>query len=250
MVVLHESCNLFARVAIIQGARDIDLKRFVGSHEMTVVVSSLMKRDVTLLDGFTGKADLVKEVLKATRVEEVPSIQPLFNICVCIDAMYVVNQIASKPSWVKTGTDLAREFTNRIDEQSKDAELVIVAFDSYREESMKSATRAARKTSKVARHFSIEKETNIEKVTMSEILNNDKTKKSLTVLLAEFTEAHLQNRGVDDVVAGSNKPASSLQVDSTNNHEEADRFMINCLHMAPVSQKNVIVHASDTDVSG
>ena len=66
------------------------------------------------------------------------------NTCVVIYAMYVVNTIVPKPSWVETGNDLAKEFLTRIDERCKDAKTVAIAFDTYRELSLKITTRADR----------------------------------------------------------------------------------------------------------
>ena len=57
--------NLFiSRIAMIRGTRDIDMKAIIGKYELTPVVHSLMQRDGTLLDGWEGKSDLAKTVLK------------------------------------------------------------------------------------------------------------------------------------------------------------------------------------------
>ena len=39
--------------------------------------------------------------------------------------------------WVKNGSDLAKEFCNRVDQQCKGAEMVIIQFEWYSEESLK-----------------------------------------------------------------------------------------------------------------
>ena len=94
-----------------------------------------MKHDGTLLDGFEGKSKLVTEICSSANVSVVAEIPPKSE-CVCIDAMFIMNQITSKPSWVKTGSDLACEFSKRVDQQSENAEIVIVGFESYSEKTM------------------------------------------------------------------------------------------------------------------
>ena len=45
---------------------------------------------------------------------------------------------------METGDDLAKEFLSRIDERCMDAKTVAIAFDTYRELSLKNTTRADR----------------------------------------------------------------------------------------------------------
>ena len=59
---------------MIRGTREVDMKSIIGKYELTPVVHSLMKRDGTLLDGWDGKSDLAKTVLKETDVSITPSI--------------------------------------------------------------------------------------------------------------------------------------------------------------------------------
>ena len=66
-------------------------------------------------------------MMMMTNVSVVAEIPPKSE-CVCIDTMFIMNQITSKPSWVKTGSDLACEFCKCVDQQSKNAEIVIVGF--------------------------------------------------------------------------------------------------------------------------
>ena len=54
VVELKENCNLFAKCALMQGKRKIDMEDVVGSHELNT--GSMLLGDV-------GKADTVTEVL-------------------------------------------------------------------------------------------------------------------------------------------------------------------------------------------
>ena len=113
------------------------MKAIIGKYELTPVVHSLMKRDGTLLDGWEGKSDLAKTVLKEAGVTVVQQI-PIISEVVAVDAMFVMNQISTKPIWVKSGDDLAKEFCDRVDKQSEGAEMVIVGFEWYLDLSLKS----------------------------------------------------------------------------------------------------------------
>ena len=50
IVELRRNCNLFARCALMQKQRDIDMK-VVGEHELTIVPQNLFNVDGSLLDG-------------------------------------------------------------------------------------------------------------------------------------------------------------------------------------------------------
>ena len=89
--------NLFiSRIALIRGQRDIDMRSVIGNFEMTPVVHSLMKRDGTLLDGWDGKSDLFSCIRQEANVAVTDEAPCKFE-CVAIDAMYIMNQISTKP---------------------------------------------------------------------------------------------------------------------------------------------------------
>ena len=138
---------------------------------------------------------------------------------------------------------------------SSNAQIRIVSFDTYRESSsLKDSTRIARKKRSIPpRHFSICLETDIERVSMSELLASNTTKKSLTELLMPQVIKHMKEQNADYVVAGNCKTYWSLngQIDEEeNDHEEADSLMIRCLKLAnDVMTTNIVkVYSSDTDV--
>ena len=99
-------------------------------------------------------------------------------------AMHIVNKINPKPAWIKTGDDLAKEFTNHIDIRSQNASRVVIVFDTYCDVCLKSATRddhtiGKQNMRKVPGCVKIESETKIEKISMSKILATNQTKWSL-----------------------------------------------------------------------
>ena len=140
---LRGNCNLYARCALIQGKRNIDMKVIIGDYELTVFPKSLFSSDGSLLDGSKLKSDAVTEILKATEVEPKDQL-PTKPDCVVFDAMRVLNEMSTKR--FTTGKDLSKEFLRRIDSISSDAGLQIVAFDTYSDTpSLKEKTRISRK---------------------------------------------------------------------------------------------------------
>ena len=173
--------------------------------------------------------------------------------CVVIDAMSFVNKITPKPTWIETGDDLAIEFLRRIDECSENAHTVATALDTYRKVSLKYTTRDGCTTKKgnqkkAPRTFKIVGVTNIKKVSMSEILTTNETKRSLAGFLMEKSIVHLQKRNVRYVVAGNDNTYFSYQYPISNNHEEADTLMINTLCILQPMNSCVVVYSVDTDV--
>ena len=82
----------------------------------------------------------------------------------------------------------------------------MVVFDSYPSPSIKDVTSEARMTTKAnnkPRIFAISDETNIERVTMGELLASKDTKKLITTYFMKPLEEHLKSRYVDFVIAGN-----------------------------------------------
>ena len=181
-----------------------------------------------------------------------PELQIDQNTIVAIDAMYVVNTIVLKSTWMESGDDLALEFLNRIDAVCKDAKTIAIAFDTYQETLLKNPTRVGwnekEKRKKTARKFQINSSINIKKVTMSEILGTVATKNSLTWFLTEKSITHFEEWGITFAIAGNGSSYFSFQNSIPNNHEEADTMIINFLCILQPVEKDVVVHSVDTDV--
>lgn len=246
--------NLFiSRIAMIRGSRDVDMKSHVGKYELTSVVHSLMRRDGTLIDGWDGKSDLATRILVEANVSVEPTV-PFQSECVAIDAMYIMNQISTKPLWIKTGNDLAAEFCKRIDQQSGDASGVIVGFEWYTEDSLKISAWKSRASSgksqkKVKRvDYNIEPDTDLSKRCMADILGTISTKKSLTKLLMNALVLHLRNRGVEFFVAGNGVTHSSHSGEGVTNHREGETSLIMGLCSMKLSDKRVVVCGNDVDL--
>ena len=130
-----------------------------------------------LFPGEEGKSGLLKSVLENTKCAKMK--KPNHVDCFAVHAMYLLNQIIPKPSWVTSGADVAKEFCKRIDDKSKSASFVIVVFDTYRERSLKDKTRTKRQEQKkhktLPRYYDVQDDTNIKKMSMPQLFaHNDK----------------------------------------------------------------------------
>ena len=250
VATLKEENVFLSRIAMIRGTRDVDMKSIIGNYEMTPVVHSLMKRDGTLLDGWDGKSDLASCVLKESNVAVVENVSCQFE-CVAIDAMFIMNQITSKPAWVKTGSDLAKEFCNRVDQQSYGADIVIIGFEWYSDESLKSMawkSRSSKDKGKKRNDYVIEPDTDLTKRCMKDIIGTTATKRSLTTLLMSAAESHLRSRNLVYFIAGNGMIFSSDIEIGTTNHTEGETAIIMGLSMLRLREKRVLVYGSDVDL--
>ena len=105
--------------------------------------------------------------------------------CLLIDGMAVVQSLVEQP-WVKTCSDLAILFNNKIEFFVKESEYtdVRLIFDSYYPDSLKEATRTKRNAMCRSIYYHVEDSTNIASLTFKEFLSNQSTKKELTIYLA------------------------------------------------------------------
>ena len=104
---------------------------------MSVFPKSLFSSDGSLLNGSKLKSDAVTEVMKAAEVEPNESL-PMNWIVLYLILLNEMN--------FKIGKDLLAEFLRRIDTISSNAQIRIVAFDTYSESpSLKDSTHISRK---------------------------------------------------------------------------------------------------------
>ena len=89
-----------------------------------------MRRNGTFLDGWEGKSELSNRILAEANVSVEQNIS-YKSECIAIDAMFLLNQMSTKPLWIKKGKDLAAEFCKRVDQQSDGAGIVVVGFEWY-----------------------------------------------------------------------------------------------------------------------
>ncbi len=124
-------------------------------------------------------------------------------------------------------------------------------FDTYRADSLKSATRDKRQ-GKASIRYQVRDDTNIKHIPLSRFLSHDKTKSDLTEYLADKTLEYDQGSSKLIITSASGLTRNNKDlVFEENNHEEADTLLIHQAVLA--SQRNphdaqLVFFSPDTDV--
>ena len=130
---------------------------------------------------------------------------------------------------------------------------VIVVFDTYRADSLKSKTRQKRQQGKDPVQYQVRDETSIRHITLSRFLSHDQTKANLTEYLAEKTLKYNKDSPKLIITSAAGHTRSNRDVGPfpDNNHEEADTLMI-CLGVSATERNSVDAQMTffspDTDV--
>ena len=96
--------------------------------------------------------------------------------------------------------------------------------------------------------YIIEPETDLTKRCMLDVLGTTTTKRSLTTLLMNASQAHLKQRNVEYFIAGNGITLSSTECEKTNNHSEGETAIILGLSTMVLTGKRVLVYGSDVDL--
>ena len=147
--------------------------------------------------------------------------------------------------------DFAHQFIKRKDYLAKSSTTVLVFFDWYKAESMKSRTRAKRISRKAVRYQVIDS-TNICDITLIQLLSHVLTKRDLTVFLSKYLKDYFEDSNHQYVLSYENKSVSNTVGYSNelleHDSDEADTLpiFIDTAKSNPLSE--CIVSSPDTDV--
>ncbi|KAK5919141.1 hypothetical protein CgunFtcFv8_023060 [Champsocephalus gunnari] len=250
-VDLKETKDLFARLMVLaRSNRDINQKEAIGNYEFTLTPRALFASNGKILPCH-DKSKLISLLEKLTR-EDVPhedhqlpqtgstthqdamdtgfidttsTDQPSRKIAL-VDGMVLVQRLSKKPATVVTVKDLSGCFNDRLMSLIRDYDEIILVFDTYRTDSLKSATRDKRRQGK-AIQYQVRDDTNIKHIPLSRFLSHDQTKADLTDYLAAKILEY--NRGSSKLIitsASGNTRSNKDLLFEENNHEEADTLLI------------------------
>ena len=104
-----------------------------------------------------------------------------------VDAMVLLQKMAKKPATIVTVKHLSECFNDRLMSLTRDYDEIILVFDTYRDDSLKSATRDKRRQGRAPIQYQVQDDTNIKHIPMSRFLSHDKTKADLNNYLAAKT---------------------------------------------------------------
>src|SRR6218665_2233836 len=101
-----------------------------------------------------------------------------------IGGMVLLQQMTKKPATIVTVKDLSECFNNRLMSLTRDYDEIILVFDTYRDYSLKSATRDKRRHGRAPIQYQVRDNTNMKHTPMNRFLSLDKMKADLTNYLA------------------------------------------------------------------
>ena len=159
---MKETKNLYGRLMILaRSNRDIDQKHAIGTYEFTLTPRALFSPDGSLLP-CTDKSKLIHSLksiadndpsgenrslgVKVNEEENVvqTSDEGEHPKIAVVDGMVIVQKLNIKGATVKTVRDLSICYNDRLMDITRDYDEVIVVFDTYKHDSLKSKTRERR----------------------------------------------------------------------------------------------------------
>ena len=230
---------------------DIDLPKYLGMYEFTVVPPSLFAPDGTFYKT-SDEADPAVELRKLQNNE--PSnevVNTNSRKVIIIDGMAFVNAVDIQKFQIKNCSDFVKCFLNIIKTETKGYNEARIIFDRYHQKSLKVNTRANRTAGLSAVRYKVSDSTKIGHLKTKEFLSPIKTKIKLTEYLSKKLNDTLT---LDFVVVYGNcclTNISSLNQELFDyNQEEADTGIV--LHALDRSKNDPFtelgIACSDTDV--
>ena len=201
IVDLKETKDVYGSLMVLaRSNRVIDQKQAVGIYEFTLTPRALFSPNCSVLP-CNDKSNLIHVLEKLTTRETTEADQqsdedPIQTDAdppdhrrkiAVVDGMVRVQKMTTKPATVVTVKDLSVCFNDRLMILTRNFYEVILVFDTYKADSLKSITRKKRRKGKDPVQYQVRDETSIRHITMSRFLSHEQTKADLTEYLAEKT---------------------------------------------------------------
>ncbi|KAK3734787.1 hypothetical protein QZH41_007919 [Actinostola sp. cb2023] len=254
VAALKDDRALFARFLVVVHSRpDIDLKESISEFELAAFPRALFNSDGDLRH-CVGKSKLMNilENLLPQQLHNGGEEQHQHTkSVVIIDAMAVV-QSMGKPTWVRTGRDLATHFLDIIDNRSKECSEVHVIFDRYDiPNSLKEGTRRYRQVGNRPMVYHISDCAVIEKITLKQLLSNNTNKELLSIYFAShILECNKDSQKTYVVTSKHECKSNKLSVQHLDSsQEEADtRMLLHAIDATERGATSICIQSPDTDV--
>lgn len=234
-------------MVLARSNRDIDLKQAIGNYEFTLTPRALFAPNGAMLP-CTDKSKLIHLLEKLGTAEPPDDDQQQLQDAsglqrdavdsetmdfthtegdtnrkiALMDGMVVVQKLTKKPATVVTVKDLSECFNARLMSLTRDCDEIILVFDTYKADSLKSTTREKRRQGKDPVQYQIRDDTSI---------------KDLTEYLAVRTLEYNKDSSKLVITSASGHTRSNNELlFEDNNHEEAETLLIHQAVLA--SQRN------------
>ena len=185
LVQVREERKLMTRLLVVSRTRpDIDLPKYLGMYEFSVVPRSLFTTDgtrqmINLIAVELRKSQIVEE--NEESVEESSSNRA--RKVIIFDGKAIVNRVNIRKQKIENCAEFAEQFVNIIKREASGFDELRIVFDRYEEKSLKANTRAKR-TRGVSVQYKISDTTQIGHLMTKPFLSAIKTKNELTEYLS------------------------------------------------------------------
>ena len=221
-------------MVLARSNRDINQKEAIGNHEFTLTPRALFAPDGIILPRL-DKSKFIHlnelAIAKTSQKDHYPEDgmdttphSPSRKIALA-DGMVLLQKMAMKPATIVTVKDLSECFNDRLISLTRDCDEIILVFDTYRDNSLKSATRNKRRLGVAPIQYPVRDDTNIKHIPMSIFHSHDKTKADLTnYLVAKILEYNSTSQKMGITSPSGHIRSNEDLLFQENNHEEADTF--------------------------
>lgn len=251
---LKDDRALFARFLVVVLSRpEIDLKESISEFELATYPRTLFNADGELRHciGKSKLMNILENLLpqNISDTDEEPT-QHTGSIAI-IDGMAVV-QSMGKPTWVRTGRDLATHFLEIIDKRSQECDEVHIIFDRYDlPNSLKEGTRQFRQGCNRSVVYHISDDAVIEKIALKQLVGSSVNKESLAIYFAShILECNKDSSKTYVVTLKDECKSNKLSVEHlASTQEEADtRMLLHAIDATERGATSIRIQSPDTDV--
>ena len=185
--------KLMSRFTVAARSRpDVDLPGYLRKYEFSAVPRSIFTEEGDLIRS-KDKSKITSEMLECLPIENIAeeSVDSDYKVIV-FDGMAVVNKIDIEKMKLKSYSEFASAFVQKVEKEAQGFDEVRVIFDRYTEESLKSVTRTGRTGGETV-CYKISDDTVMEHLTTKQFLSDIKTKQDLTKYLSMKLYDFFQN---------------------------------------------------------
>lgn len=245
---LKQDRDLFHRFIIASRSRpDLDMKEWIPKFEFGDVCRPLFACDGNMLLA-SDKSKIVTKL--ESQAKDVPATEcdGCYDVII-LDGMALLHKVRKGPD-MKNCEDLSQAYIQMLVHHASTFDEVHLVMDRYLERSLKNLTRTKRATTK--RQFVIGPKTNLQGVSMKDLLSNSKTKNDLVKFLCERALEYSRKSSSlkNFCVTFGTDTFGNFEFDErlrSHSQEEADTLLI--LHASTLHNEcNVVVDSPDTDV--
>ena len=183
------------------------MQSIIGKHELSSATKSFFSADGKVKHGGTGRSKLVHAILKDILDAKLDISNITESYIIAVDAMQVIQKLEKDPR-VTIFADLRQIFIRRIDTIRATCCVIVVAFNTYQNSSLKGATRKERKGKQVPMQYTVRGNADITGLPLPELFCHENTKRDLSVYFMNGLVQQFESINVTYVVTGIDQTIS------------------------------------------